>query len=312
MDVHNAEFDDFDSEADDNLVEVPDDYVPIVADPPGGADSARNDDDDEPVGGGHKSWRDVRLEQGDEAYSKNVQTRLRKEKFARHEEERQRQAAEARAAQLEEQLAAIQAERDRARALSDLQELEQTRRQKARELRALQDDFAEDSEDKAIALDLELRELDAQVVHLKRQSEPSKAPAEPPPRQAAEPSSDPIRRLAEEWKAATPAFSQNPAFQAKAEAMAVTLEQEEGMNPAHPAFWAALTHRLTQTRPYSGPTSAPARGHEGAGAAQAAGGKFTASHAAAMRAAGKDPTNPSHRADFMRTLREFGGGIKRQ
>lgn len=301
----------------EQTLEIPDDYEFLGGDEKADADTGQ--DKGQPAEGSEpKGWQDMALDAEEKHGDPAVVKRMKKLKWEKHQENRERLKAEQEReriaqenAQLRNQMELMQRQRQDWEEKTSLESLQAQRSEKLKKMRELKDNFEDDA---AYKLEEELLDINTEIALRKREQTASQQQTrrdDPPSEQQQQRQPTKADQLAQQWIADNPAFNQNPTYKAKAIEIATAMEVEEGLNPGHPAYWSALTQRLNQGRKFNSSTSAPARGHEGEG--QETRGEstgFTKGDAMAMRASGKDPNDPKQRAAYIRMMKEFGGGIK--
>ena len=271
----------------DNDLDFPDDEPGIMGeDLPEAAPDPADEPEDAAVEGQADGGDDEDEDDDPALKSKRVKRRIDQLTWQREEERRQRVQVEAELAALKQQLGSRQA-RDQA------SELDAKRREILREIKRMDDEF-EDDEDKRLALQDQLTDINLDLAGIRRQQ--PRLLAQPTARQA----EDPAVAVAAQWMGKNPEYSRNPQFKQAVDALYDQLVAE-GYNPAHQRIFTELDSRLKQPRRSGSPVAPPARGGESGGKPA-----FTNGDMAAMKAAGMDPYDPKQRAKYIRSQRELG------
>jgi hypothetical protein len=284
------------------LVEVPDELV-VHEEPP----------EKEETG---ELTPDVLFEQekedGDDEFTERTRQRLKKEKWKKHEAERQAETErkraddlEARLAEYHRQLTELQAREQAFQQEKALAEVAEKRKELAGQIKTLRDvEHDQYDPDQAEALDFQLRELDAEAALLKRGiPKDAPKPAEKPQPQIP-PALQKQYELEDQWIAEHPAYQTDAAYRNKVDSIRGKLIEEEGLRPDHPKLYQRITEAMTQKKAYAGPVGGPARGHEGRDETtqtDSRGRKFDMqTDGVVMRMRGKDPNDPKARAEYLR------------
>lgn len=321
-----GDYDDSNIVREDGLIEVPDELLEGLGGLPGEEDDERTGD--ELAAGVDDAEEDDDTLLSDEALEKETaedrrrkaqglppvskaEKRARRLKYLRHEAERRAADEATRAEKAEAELAAIRQHFAEQKARETLDGLQDRRKALLQQIRDLRDSFEDSDEAKADALELELRELDAEAVAYKR-GRPMAPPvdaggqAQTQPQPPPPPAVSKADALANEWLAQNRQAYQNPAIQDFVAKTLRALTETEGMSLEHPRTYEELTKRMRASKAYASAAGGPARGNEGGHDSGGKASGFSDEDARAMRLSGMNPRDPKQRAKYLDNIREFG------